>query len=93
LDFDSALSITLERLKHDGALADVGILFERIFAYGEAYQGSDPTWGFSDREGKTLVASALRNVVLSILPKPLREDAKTAFHFVSKSLGREGGLS
>ena len=86
LDFRSALSITFERLKHDGALADVGILFERIFAYAESCDGADPTWGFSDREGKSLVGSALKNLVVSVLPAPLRQDAKTAFHFVTTDL-------
>jgi len=88
LDFSSALSITFERLKHDGALADVGILFERIFSYAESCDGVDPTWGFSDSEGKSLVGSSLKNLVVSILPTPLRQDAKTAFHFVSTDLRR-----
>lgn len=88
LDFSSALSITFERLKHDGALSDAGILFERIFAYAESCDGIDPTWGFSDREGRTLVGRALKSLVVSVLPTPLRQEAKTAFHFVSTDLKR-----
>jgi hypothetical protein len=63
LDFSSALCITFERLKHDGALSDVEILFERIFQYAEKCDGIDPTWGFSDQEGKTSIGHAFKNLV------------------------------
>lgn len=88
LDFSSALAITLERLKYDGAPADVGIVFERIFAYAESCDGTDPTWGFSDQAAKTLVGSALKSLFISVLPSPLRQDAKAAFHFVSTDFQR-----
>lgn len=88
LDFSSALSITFERLKHDGALSDVGVLFERIFSYAESCVGNDPTWGFSDLQGGILVGSALKSLVISVLPTPLRQDVKAAFNFVSSNLKR-----
>jgi hypothetical protein len=88
LDFTSAVSISFERLKHDGALPDVGILFERIFRYAEGCSGDDATWGFSDQEAGKLVGNALKNLVLSTLPSALRQDAKTAFHLVTHNFKR-----
>lgn len=88
LDLSSALSITFERLKVDGAPFSVGMLFERIFDYADTCDGLDPAWGFSNHQGKRLVASALKSLVISVLPAPLRQDARTAFHFVSTHLKR-----
>ena len=88
LDFQSALSITFERLQHDGALANVGILFEKVFKHAETCDGTDPTWGFSDNAGKTAIGSAFKSLIVSVLPAPFRQDAKEAFHFVSKDLSR-----
>jgi len=86
LDFSSAISITLEKLEHDGSLTNVGMLFERVFSYAETCTGDDPTWGFSDQEGKKIVGGALKNLVVSVLPKSIQQGAKDAIHFVSNDL-------
>lgn len=88
LDFKSAICISFERLKHDGALPDVGILFEEIFRYAETCNAVDPTWGFSDHAAQNLMGNALKSLVVSVLPKAFSQNAKTAFHFVSSNLGR-----
>ena len=55
--------------------------FERIFRYAENQDGLDPTWGFSDQEGKRVVGSALKSMLISLMPKGLQEDTRRAFHF------------
>lgn len=82
LDFSSAIAVDLIKLKAEKVVDSVDSLFERIFQYAENQDGSDPTWGFSDRSGLRLVGSALKNMLLESLPKGLQKDAKSAFHFV-----------
>ncbi len=86
LDLSSALSINFEQLQRDGALQSVGMLFESIFSYAESCDGTDPAWGFSDKMGGNLIASSIKNLVVSVLPSAVQPNAKGAFHFVSKDL-------
>ena len=80
LDFSTAISADLVKMKSDGTINSVGSYFESIFQYSENQNGSDPTWGFSDQAGKRVAGSALRSLLISLLPKGLRDDAKHAFH-------------
>lgn len=81
LDFSSAIAADLIKMKADGAILSVDSFFETIFKYAESQDGKDPTWGFSDQAGKAVAGSALRSLLISLLPKGLQEDAKKAFHF------------
>jgi hypothetical protein len=86
LDFSSALSVNLDKMKTEGAIDSVPSFFEKIVNFTEQYDGSDPTWGFSDAEAKTLAGSALKSVLLSLLPKPVRSHFKQAFHFAVRDI-------
>jgi len=86
LDFSTAISVNLEKMKAEQAIDSVAGFFERIIKFTESYDGSDPTWGFSDAEAKTLAGSALKSVVLSLVPKPIREHIKQAFHFAVRDI-------
>jgi hypothetical protein len=57
-----------------------------VFRYAEHQNGTDPTWGFSDQAGKGIAGSALRSVLISLLPKPLQADAKRAWYFAVSDL-------
>lgn len=86
LDFSTALAVNLEKMKAEHAIDSVAGFFEQIIKFTEKYDGSDPTWGFSDAEAKTLAGSALKSVVLSLIPKPIREHIKQAFHFAVRDI-------
>ncbi len=81
LDFSSIISADLMKMKADGAISSVDSFFEAIFRYAENQDGSDPTWGFSDHAGKRVAGSALKSLLISLLPKGLQDDAKHAFYF------------
>jgi hypothetical protein len=81
LDFSSAISADLMKMKTDGAIQSVDAFFESIFRYAENQDGSDPAWGLSDQQGKRIAGSALKSLLISLLPKGLRDDTKQAFHF------------
>jgi hypothetical protein len=86
IDFSSMISANLVKMKSDGAIDSVDSFFERIFQYSETQDGTDPTWGFSDSSARSLIPSALKNLLISFLPEGLRADSKKAFHFVVSDL-------
>jgi len=89
LDYDgSAVLCYLDRMKHDGAIISVEMFFEEIVQYAESASGDDPTWGFSDERGIEIAGSALKRLVLSLLPRNLGEDVRRAAHFAVVDIGR-----
>lgn len=88
IDFSTTVVCQLDTMKKDGAIDTVEMFFERIFRFAENFRGDDPTWGFSDIEGIRIGGSALRRVVLSLLPKDLGKDAEKAIHFAARDSRR-----
>ena len=80
LEFSSVVSLTLERAQEDKAFGSVPAFFEQLIRFTEGYDGTDPAWGFSDAQGLRVGGSALKQLLLSLLPESLRGDAKKAFH-------------
>jgi len=86
LDFTSAIACDLDRMVKDGAIQSVRRFFEQIFQFAEGAQMPDPTWGFSDKQGLRTAGSALKRVVLSLLPRNLGDDYKRAEHFAIRDI-------
>ncbi|MFY9622690.1 MAG: hypothetical protein WAM70_01270 [Pyrinomonadaceae bacterium] len=86
LDFTSAIACDLDRMMKDGAILSVRRFFEDIFQFAETAQMADPTWGFSDEQGLRTAGSALKRVVLSVLPKHLGDDYRRAEHFAIRDI-------
>lgn len=82
LDFRSTIYCQLDQMKKDGAFETVEIFFKRIVDYAKSSSGDDPTWGYSDYEGLKFGGSALKRLILSLLPKALAADYEKAKHFV-----------
>jgi hypothetical protein len=81
LDFSSVVSVNFEKLKQEKAIDSVQKFFEQIFQYAERCNGTDPAWGVSDRFGGKLAGSAFKQLILSLLPKPIRKQIEQAFNF------------
>ncbi|SRR6266550_1051275 len=81
LDFSTVVSFCLEHAVADRAIDSLAGLLERLIRFADSYKGDDPTWGFSDHEAKRLAGRGLKALLLSILPKALRADARRAFYF------------
>lgn len=88
LDFSTAISLNLERMLADKAITTVPMFFEDIFKFADGFDGTDPTWSFSDSTGAKLAGSALKQVILNLLPKGVRENASKAFHFAVRDISR-----
>jgi hypothetical protein len=84
-DFNSMIVCKLEKWMRIGAIEDVQDFFERIFRYAKNATGDDPTWGFSDKEGVRSLSDALKELVLSLVPKNFgKELSKTAVFAVQR---------
>ncbi len=86
IDFTTTVACQLDKMKADGAIRSVETCFESIFRFAEQCDGDDPAWGFSDAQGRAMAGSALRRLVLSLLPKKLGDDAERAVHFVARDM-------
>jgi hypothetical protein len=86
LDFTSAIACDLDRMIKDGAIQSVRRFFEDIFKFAETAQVADPTWGFSDEQGLRTAGSALKRVVLSLLPRQIGDDYRRAEHFAIRDI-------
>jgi len=80
IGYSSVLSCRLDVMKADKAFSSVEEFFESIFRYAEAADDSDPTWGFSDATGLKIAGSAMKRMVLSVLPKEVGASYQAAEH-------------
>jgi len=87
-DYSSVLSCKLDEMKSDKAITSVEGFFESIFRYAESASDSDPTWGFSDASGLKIAGSALKRLVLSLLPEKVAAHYQAAEHFAVRDYTR-----
>ena len=88
LDFSSTIVCDLDRMIQDHAIHSARRFFEDVFRFAEGVETLDPTWGFSDEMGARTASSALKRVILSLLPKDLGTDYRRAEHFAIRDVSR-----
>lgn len=81
LDFSTAIVCNLEIMSKDGAFTSVRAFFNDLFNYAKKQSAENPTWGLSDDRGIKVSKSALKDAILSLLPKSLKESYKKAEHY------------
>jgi len=89
LDYGRAVVCDLDKMKKDDAIVSIESYFEDIFKFAENTKGDDPTWGFSNKKGKDVAGSALKRVLLSLVPVTISKEAKHAAHFAVKNIGKK----
>lgn len=88
LDWSSAICCDLERMKKDKAIESTRRFFEDIFSFVDEYDGADPVWDLSDQLGTLKAKSGLKRLILTVLPKTLRELYSEAKHLVVRDISR-----
>ncbi len=86
LDFSSAIVCDLDCMIRDQAIHSARRFFEDVFRFAESVTAPDPTWGFADQMGLRAAGSALKRVILSLLPKGLGADYQRAEHFAIRDV-------
>jgi hypothetical protein len=84
--FGSVIVCRLNAMKNDGAITSVRSFVEAIVRHTESFDGTDPTWGFSDKQGVKTGISWLKRLVLSLLPKDLGKLYQGASHFAVRDV-------
>lgn len=88
LDFSSAIVCKLEKMRLEKAIISVESFIEDICRHVEQFNGKDPTWGFSKKVVLHETGSAIKKLILSLLPKKFGEDIKHISHFAVSSISR-----
>lgn len=86
LDYGTAVVCNLEAMSNDKAFTSVRSFFEGVFKFAKQNIASNETWALSDQNGLQVGKSAIKEAVLSLLPKNLRESYKKAEHYVVKNI-------
>ena len=86
LDFSSAIAADLIKMKAVAAIDSIDSYIEKIIRSAETQDGSDPTWGFSDKLGVDSIFSGLKGLLIDALPKGLQKEGDRAFHYVVSDL-------
>jgi hypothetical protein len=90
VDFSgSIIVVDLDHAKEIRAIQSIEQFFEKIFRFTADFQGSDPTWGFSDQMGVEIGRRGLVRFVLSMFPKNVAETAERAVPFVVRRIGKD----
>lgn len=87
LEYDRTVVLRLEEAVRIGAVKNISVFFEQIIAFARSTPGDDPAWGFSNQMGKRVGGSALKRLLLSLLPRGLNAEAEQAFMFAVKDIG------
>lgn len=89
IDWSSAIYCDLDQMKRDNAITSVRRFFEDIFRFVDSYEGDDPVWGFSDKQGIANAGSALQRIILSLLPKNIGKIYCETKHLAVKDLAQQ----
>lgn len=92
IDFSSTICCQLDQMVEEKAIRGVDRFFEDIFRFAENATGGDPTWGFSDRKGLAVTGSAIRRVILSLIPKKLGADVQKLEHFAVRNVAKSASV-
>lgn len=88
LDYSCAIACNLEEMARDNAIQSIRSFFEKIFQFGEQYQGDDPIRKLSDKFGLTGGGQFLQETVLSLLPEALKKQYKATKHFAISDVSK-----
>ena len=86
MDYSSAIVCNLEAMQKDQAFTSVRSFFEGIFRFAKKNSCLDETWGLSDQQGLKVGQSAIKDAVLSLLPRNLKDSYKKAEHYAVRDI-------
>lgn len=81
IKWDSSIVCRLDRMIKEKRIDSVEAFFEEIFQYVEKSSNDDPTWGLKKKYLLKTTGSALKQLILSLLPKNLGEDLERLAQF------------
>jgi hypothetical protein len=89
LDFGAVIACNFEHMENDGAITSVAIFLESVIRFGEKYTGDDPLWQLSDELGFKRAKGFVLDVLLAVLPEPLRRLFKGGRHLAVRDISKK----
>lgn len=86
MDYSFAIVCNLEAMQKDKAFTSVRSFFEGIFRFAKKNSCINKTWGLSDQQGLRVGQSAIKEAVLSLLPRNLKVSYKKAEHYAVRDI-------
>ena len=88
-DFTSALAVPLEEVAKVKGFERIGIFFEKVMGVAKVTCGAESPSEVSDAMGGSLLKSALKGALSSLVPDGMKEEAKAAFLFPVKDISKK----
>ncbi|WP_434150143.1 hypothetical protein ACR2R6_01260 [Methylocaldum gracile subsp. desertum] len=88
LDYDTAIVCNLEAMSQAKAFSSVRSFFEAIFKFAKSNNQEELTWELSDQNGVRLGKLAIKDSVISVLPKSLGDAYQRGEHFAVRSIAK-----
>lgn len=85
LDASTAIVITLEVAIANNVIIDVSQFFETLIRDAKRFNSADAA---SNARGKELIWEGIKSLLISLLPEPLRDEAKKAFSYVVRDISK-----
>ena len=89
LDFGAVIACNFEHMENDGAITSVAMFLESVIKFGEKYKGDDPVWQLSDELGFKRAKGFALDVLLAVLPEPLRKLFKSGRHLAVRDISKK----
>ncbi len=88
-DFTSALSVKLEDVAKVDGFENLGVFFEKLISAAKKDCGIESPSGVSDALGVSLIKSATKGLLASLVPEGMRNETKAAFLFAVKDISKK----
>lgn len=88
-NFAQALALSLENVKKVDGFENLAVFFERIVSAAKKDCGVESPAGVSDALGASLIKSATKGLLASVVPDGMKEETKAAFLFAVKDISKK----
>lgn len=88
LELKSAVCVSIDELLSKQYIKNFETFFQQVINFAKSYEGSRPSWKFSDKQGLRLIGKGLKESIVHLLPKPFRKAASEAEYFAVRDIGK-----
>jgi hypothetical protein len=92
VDFGAVIACNFEQMENDGAIIAVPMFIESLIKFGEKYKGDDPVWQLSDELGLKKAKGFALDVLLRVLPEPVRNLFKSGRHLAVRDISKKESI-
>ncbi len=88
LELKNSVCISIDELLKKKFILSFETFFQSIINFAKGYEGSKPSWDFSDTQGLRLAGKSIKDSIVHLLPKPLRDNVSAAERFAVRDIGK-----